>query len=767
MLYSPVLLRDAGLAGIVIPRDDRFRQLRLRFGNYTASADGGASRTWSRVAGGGRRVATGEQVRAGSVPLLADGFSARPETAAAVESALVPGSAVVLVPGPVAGGGPGDWSKASGKTQVAVSSAEWLWQSGRVEVLVWITATSRASVLSGYAEAAVAATWADPVGDAETIAGRLIGWLAETTRPWLVVLDDLSDAAVLDGLQPAGPAGRVLITTSNTAAIAGQLRAPALPVGAFSPREALSYLMGRLTADPDQRLGAIDLVQTLGGEPLALAQASGVIAGSVLSCRDYLDYFARRQEHMARSAGSDPAAAAVTWTFSAERAEQLSPTIAQILLTMAALLDGNGIPAEVFATPAACGYLAAEAAQPVDGELARAALLVLERVGLLATGSAGTPTVRVNPVIQAAVQAAAPRDLLERAARAAADALLEAWPADEPGAWSANAFRSCAVSLQRTAGDLLWAGGCHPLLLRAGQSLDRAHLASPAVAYWRDLAAISEHALGPEHADTLAAAHQLAHAYLAAGRSADAISWFQWALADRTRTLGADHPDTIAARLNLGRALAAGGQFADAITMLRAAVGDYERVRGRDDLDTLGARDELAAACYAAGQFSEAAQLYRHTLAGREHVQGDQHPDTIATRQKLADAYLADNRLKHALSEYKRVLADREQVLGPDHLDTIAARAAIGSAYHTAGRMASALQFCEQAAAGYERVLGPDHPETLASRANLAYAYYAVGWLTDGLAILRDTAARCERNLPPGDPLTEAVRESLANIAEE
>jgi tetratricopeptide (TPR) repeat protein len=711
-------------------------------------------------------VATGERVRVGAVPPLADGFSARPETASAVESVLAPGAAVVLVPGPMAGGGSGDWSKACGKTQVAVSYAEWLWQSGRVDVLVWATATSRASVLSGYAEASVAATWADPSGDAETIAGRFLGWLAETTRPWLVVLDDLPEAAVLEGLRPAGSAGRVLITTRNPA-IPSELRALPLPVGAFSPREALSYLMGRLTADPDQRLGAIDLVQALGGEPLALAQASGVIAGSVLSCRDYLDYFWRRREHMAQAAGREPATTAVTWTFSAEQADQLSPRSAPALLAMAALLDGNGIPAEVFTTPAAHGYLTAKGGQNADRELVRAALLALERVGLLATGSAGTPTVRVNPVIQAAVQAAAPRDLLDQAARATADALLEAWPASEPGAWSGGAFRSCAAQLQRTAGDLLWEGGCHPLLVRAGHSLDRAHLTGPAVAYWQELATVSERALGPDHADTRAAGRHLAHAYLAAGQSAEAISWFRWALADRAGALGPDHPDTIAARLSLGHALLAAGQSADAITALHAAVDDYERVRGADDLDTLGARDELAAACYAAGQFPEAAQLYRHTLEGREHVQGPEHPDTIAARQKLADTYLADNRVKNALSEYKRVLSDREKILGPDHLETIAARAALGSAYNSAGRMASALQYCEQACAGYERVLGPDHPETLASRANLAYAYYAVGWLTDGLAILRDTAARCERSLPPGDPLTQAVRQSLTSIAEE
>ncbi len=37
-------------------------------------------------------------------------------------------------------------------------------------------------------------------------------------------------------------------------------------------------------------------------------------------------------------------------------------------------------------------------------------------------------------------------------------------------------LRSCAASLQQAAGDLLWAGGCHPLLLRAGRSQDSARL---------------------------------------------------------------------------------------------------------------------------------------------------------------------------------------------------------------------------------------------------------------------------------------------------
>src|SRR5258708_3052119 len=62
--------------------------------------------------------------------------------------------------GPGAGPGPagGDWGRASGKTQLAAAFAESLWRSGQLDLLVWIQATSRAAVLSGYAAATAAVT---------------------------------------------------------------------------------------------------------------------------------------------------------------------------------------------------------------------------------------------------------------------------------------------------------------------------------------------------------------------------------------------------------------------------------------------------------------------------------------------------------------------------------------------------------------------------------------------------------------------------------
>ena len=713
-----------------------------------------------------RRAVIHWPVRVGAMPARANEFSPRPESAPALGAALVPGATVALVSGRAEGPARPDWMRLTGKTQLAVAAAESLWQSRNIDLLVWAVATSRTSVLAAYGEATAATSETAPVGSAESVATRFVGWLNETGRPWLVVLDDLSGAADLRGLWPAGPAGRVLITTADSAAVPSG--AQALPVGLFSHREALNYLMGRLSADPDRRLGAIDLVKDLGCEPMALAQACSVITSSAWTCRDYQEAFARRREQMTEGTTQMPAAA-VTWTFCFEQADWLSPDVpAQSLLALIALFDGHGIPAVVLSTAAACDYLAGQGpgGRP-DRQGAARAVLVLERAGLLTIDrTTAPPMVRISPVLQSALRTMMPEAMLEHAARAAADALTEAWPRDEPPGWLAESLRSCTASLSQAAGDLLWAGGCHPVLQRAGQSLDDAHLTGPAADYWRDLASVSERLLGADHPHTLAAVQRLISAYLAAGRTTDAVRWVQWVVERRARNLGTDHREVLVARRDLGHALVAAGQLRDAVGVLEQVAGDYERLYGPDHIDTLGARDELAAAYLAAGRPADAAGLYRRTLASRERVQGPRDVETLTTRQGLADASLDAGQTKDAISAYKKVLAGRERTLGPDHLDTIRTHAKLGSSYHTAGKMAAAVHSYEQARSGYEQVLGADHPDTLDIRVRLGLAYYEVGRLGDARALLRDTADRCARALPPGDPLTSQAQASLADIGE-
>lgn len=88
-------------------------------------------------------------VRSGLLPPLAEGFIARPDTAPDLETALVPGTTVALVSGQETAKGTRDWPESCGKTQLAAYVAESLWRSRTVDLLAWVAASSRASILSG------------------------------------------------------------------------------------------------------------------------------------------------------------------------------------------------------------------------------------------------------------------------------------------------------------------------------------------------------------------------------------------------------------------------------------------------------------------------------------------------------------------------------------------------------------------------------------------------------------------------------------------
>ena len=712
-----------------------------------------------------------QRFRVGEVPPLAEGYTDRPDTARGILDALVEGATLALVPGSAFAEGPSNWLGACGKTQIAVILAESLWRSGAVDALIWIPATSRESVLSAYVEASAAAFGIAPTGTAESVATRLVSWLGTTEQRWLVVLDDLQDPADLDGLWPEGSSGRVLVTGAQSALVSGRRGIQVTPVGFYSVREALNCLTERLSVNPAQRQGAIDLIEALGREPLALAQAASVVANSTLACRDYRDYFARRRQQIGVAAGEVPSAAAVTWTLSLGQAESLLPGASvRLMLVLVALLDGHGIPGAIFSTSAVAAYLGGAGtpfSSAVDPKPAWDALIAIERAGLVSVNRAvSPPTIGVNSVLQAAIRLAAPANVQEPAARAAASALLDIWPVEEPGPWTAASLRLNTASLHDAAPDVLWTDGCHPLLLRVGRSLDNARLVGPAVEYWRDLSARCDTKLMPGHPDALVVAGHLAAAYLAARYADEAVHWYQRVLAERGRELAPGHPAIIAARINLAKALVMAREPADAITVLQRAVGECEQFRGPGHADTLSAKDELAAAHQAAGDVAAASRLLSRNLADRERLQGPRDAETMATRDRLAAAYLAAGKNKDAISHYKRALSDRERVLGRDHPDTLETMANLAAAYRAAGRMPAAMQFSQQCCADSERVLGPDHADTLARLANLAHLYYAAGRVGDAIALLRDTAARCERVLPSGDPLTQAVHQSLVNLGD-
>src|SRR3984957_18456553 len=422
------------------------------------------------AASGGQDLAGAGQsgeATSGLIPAPADCFTPRPQTAPGPLSALPEGRYLVLTGPSRPRDNVADLAGGTGKTQLAAHLA----RTWRMETpsgpLIWLDAGSRDALLSGYAQAVAAARagdWpmtipADTVtaDSAELTAGRFLAGLAEASGPWLVVMDALAAPADAEGLWPSGTAGRVLVTAGPGVAVPDAVHPVGSSVGPFSSHEGLTYLMARLSTDPDQRIGAVDLAEELGCDPLALVQASAAIASAGLSCRDYHELYVKRLQQITGASAATPTAMAVTWTLSVECADELAPGGApQVCLAVAALLGSAGIPESVFATRAMADF-AARTPGGADGPgRLRSALASLHSVALI-HGAGGM--VLLQQALRAAVLPATPDSLRAEAAAAAAAALRESWPDDAAQPALASRFRACAASLQQAGGEALWAGG--------------------------------------------------------------------------------------------------------------------------------------------------------------------------------------------------------------------------------------------------------------------------------------------------------------------
>lgn len=744
-------------------------------------------------------------VRSGRLPVLADFFCPRPETGHGLEASFAqPGSgnpAVTVLVGP----------SGFGKTHLAAAMAGHTARAGAADLQVWVNASSPSAVTACYARAAADIAVADRGVPPEAAAALLLDWLRRTDRPWLVVLDNMTDVTSLRGQWPAGQAGQVLITCHQSADLTELTGAgPRIcGIGEFSPREALNYVTGRLYDDADKRVGALDLAADLGYMPLALALATATMSGTALGCRQYRHAFAaRRQDLASRMPDGTVSPADVAWSLALDLADQRSGTgLARPVLALAALLDPAGLPAALATSRAGRDYLSGHGRGALlDDSQIHGALTGLAQSGLISIDQAASPALlTVHPAVQETVRRLAPAAVLDAAAQSAADAISEIWPHQDTDPALEHALRCCVCWLGGIAGDLLWLPEPHPVLIRTGTSMTEAGLTRPAVAYWTSMLAASGRTLGPEHAHTLVIRDYLAAACESAGLAGDAVELLARGVAEREQAQGADHPDTLTAKAHLARAYRETGMIDAAIETYERVIADREWVLGLEHPDTLAARSQLGSTLLKAGRAEHAIMVYQRNVADWERALGAEHHEVLTEYLNLGTAYQAADRLdeaiaifsrvrninekmlgsddpetaraasylafatrqagrlKDAISLYRQALASREAVLGTDHLDTLTTLANLASCYHAAHRMKDAISLYERVLETRERVQGPDHRDTLTTRGNLAGAYHSAGRLSDALPVYEQTLADFERVLGHDDPDTLTSKANLAN----
>ena len=578
-----------------------------------------------------------DQLAVGNIPQQPPGFQPRPDLMGQLNRASQGAPAVLT------------GRRGTGKTQLAAAYARAKLAAGW-RLVAWLNAADTGSLLAGLAAVADAAGLSDGSSPRDTAeVSRIVRHRLEAdgTR-CLLVFDDAEDPDLLQPFVRASGAAQVLITsTRQSMANLGT----SITVDVFSAEEAVALLDGRTSLADEE--GATAVAAELGHLPLALAQASAMIAGQHLGYWTYLQRLRALsiQEYLSRRDGPPyphGVAEAVLLSLDAARAGDQGG-VCTVVMEIMAVLSEAGVSRDLLYAAGREGALARRRRRSrVSAELVDRALMRLVERSLLNFGLDGQTVIAHRQVMQVVRDLLARQGRLAAVYRAAASALntrAAALAGSQDHAALRDILEQMTALRDNAAGPVAETDDELARVLLSLRFWMLNHFnklgdsASQAIAVGEPLVADFEHLLGPDHPDTLTARNSLAAAYQAAGRAAEAIPSYEQTLAACEGLLGADHPRTLNSRSSLAVAYAGAGRLDEAIPLLERTVADRERVLGPDHPDTVNSRHDLGSAYRNAGRVVEAIPLFERNLDAGERLLGADHPRTLSTRENLAAAH--------------------------------------------------------------------------------------------------------------------------------
>ncbi|WP_328976210.1 FxSxx-COOH system tetratricopeptide repeat protein [Streptomyces canus] len=717
----------------------------------------------------------------GPVPPEAECYQDRPHLRRTLETAAADGTSAPceLVTG--MGG--------VGKTQLAACHARSALAAKRVDVLLWVTAASRAAVVDAYTSAAVQLFGARE--DDPQAAHTFLNWLAippgsRSGSPvpgarWLIVLDDVPHAEAVRGLlPPPSPHGQTLITTRNRDAALLRPGRRRVEVDRFSREEAVEYLTAKLeahgrNAEPVQVEG---LAEDLGRLPLALSQTVPYMINRQLDCAAYrrrlADHARTLKDVLPPRTGlpdEQDLTVAAAWDLSIDLADQLPPQgLARPLLQLLSVLDPNGIPAAAITSAPARAHLARGGAYDAhpssDAETtaddATDALWNLHQFSLVEhSPQVAHRAVRVHRLVQRAVQERFSAGSRRHCGRTAADALVAAWPDTERDTDLVGSLRANAAVLYEHFADALWEPEKHPVLSVMGHSLLEAGQVIAARDHWRRLAETARSRLGPDHRITLETLGTFANCLGESGDTVGAAAVYAELVQDAGRVLGARDRSVLITRSNRAMWRGRSGAWAQAADELTEILKDVVEVLGADSPETFQLRGNLAAFRGSSGDAAGAVEASAELLEIQRETLGPDHPNTLTTWNNYAYFLGESGEVTGAVEAFAELLEYRRRVLGDDHPMTLATRGNHAFCRGQAGDAAGAVKALTELLEHRRRVLGEGHPDTVTSRSNLALWK---GWSGDAAGAAAEfafVAADAERVFGADHPDTLVARARL------
>lgn len=615
-----------------------------------------------------------------------------------------------------------------GKTAVAIT----LFQRATAESSragLWVNAADRTTLRSGML--AVAADRGATEGELLAARNGLrapadLVWerLDRSAEPWLLVLDNADDPAILqDGSWlRTSPRGTVLVTTRQAAA-RWWPHAELHHVGVL-PRDAAAQVLYDLAPETGTVEEASEIADRLGRLPLALTLAGGFLAQQVIDPWTMAKYGRHLVGHE-RVDLIDRGAAALTdkgsrqlvsqtWQLSLDALAAQGLPESTALLRLLACYGSDPLPLTLLNSSELNGVLPRSRAESALRGLLDQSLTTLVDIGvrcvqthgvLLASVAAGTPPEQATHVSSTAVR------LL--------DAVIPAIPERGPQDLRLRLLSPHVLALLRHATEVSVVAEALDVAVRLAIAL---HRTADYLSAWElasEAAAVTEPVLGPEHRLVLSA---LARA---------------------------------------GRTLFRLGRFEESAALHSRVLADRERLFGPDDPDTLDSYDATSRPLNTLSRVPESVALLRRAVEGRRRTLGPVHPLTLSSRGALLEIVPASDLATEIDGTALPLSQECALELGSDHTITLKARLNHANALYRLGRFEAAVEDAHLLAEEYPQRYGPDYPVTLSAQTLYAQIRAALGDVSVAIELMATVADRRERVLGAQHPYTVFSRQCL------
>ena len=510
-----------------------------------------------------------------------------------------------------------------GKTQCTL---EYVYANeAKYERIYWLSGVDQAALLSGYQKIAKRVglpKLQSPKENAEAV----LSWLRRE-KNWLIVVDNLDDIKVADGLLPENaPENHTIITTRNPNTIG--IPAEPLEVPVFGAEDAVELLL-TLSGITVQRKSveeteASNIVKTLGYLPLAIEQAASYIREVTGNLLTFSQEYSENHRDILRRKPEDnrpyPYSIATTWAMALKVVQRDKRTT--IFLRLLAYLNPDGILIDFLI--AGKDGLGKKLRKIISdrGEMATA-ITDLEKFSLVKWDRPNR-LISIHRLVQRVIRDSMSTRDQRSTSYAVIDLCAQAFP------------------------DIIYEN-------LAQYRLYQAQVVGPLV---------EMHSL---HSKKAAAVKLRVGTFLYyEGQFADGEKFALQSLEAFIKSTGKESRSTLEATNLLTTIWSDQGRFSEALSLQKSLVTTQTKRFGAGDADTLYYMSKLAYVLTSLGRSTEAVSLLEEVLKTQTTLLGEEALDTVETMGRLTDAYLTERRIAEAVALGAKTLEVRTRVSGDE-----------------------------------------------------------------------------------------------------